>query len=99
MKVQRWTPHYLNSGTAKLVSAIRGIVGGILLSGAGNCSLSLFDAATATNLSYAATRKITVLLFARRAVSWDVPLDFTVGLVVSLAGTGANAVVAYKATT
>lgn len=98
-KVHRWTPHYINSGSAKLISSGRGIVGGILLSGAGNCSLSLFDSATATNLTYSVHRKITVLAFARRPANWDVPLDFLNGLAVSIAGTGANAVVAFKRVT
>lgn len=95
MAIHRWTPHYINSGSAKLVRSSKGIVGGIILSGAGNCSLSLFDSATATNLTYSVHRKVTILSFARRPASWDVPLDFLNGLTVSIAGTGANAVVAY----
>lgn len=98
-KVHRWTPHYLNSGSPKLISSSRGIVGGVLLSGSGNVSLSLFDHSTATNLTYGVHRVLTVLSFARRPASWDVPLDFTAGLVASLAGTGANAVIAFKSTT
>lgn len=89
MALQKSTPKFVQ-GLPKLRESARGIMTFGVLSSSGNASLTLFNKATATNMSLATDRKI-ILRTSPQQPSATIPaeyIDFDTGLTVSGSGTG-----------
>ena len=95
MRQRRSQLRFISSTGAQLVSGSRGILCGLLVSGSGNVSLSIWDGATTDNLDLADRKAVVRGKAGETAHLPPVPTDHLSGLVVSGGGTGYSAALAY----
>ncbi len=88
MAPRRVDPRFVTA--SGLVTSSRTLVYGAVLSGTGNCSLTLYDGATSNDLSLSTDRVCVLYSLRDDSKVWSpaLPAQFDAGVIASGAGTG-----------